>query len=148
MDNSQNTSMRNGSSVPSPENIVNAETFLGHDMTPQTNTTPITPPTVSPIPSPYVNPNEPHSTANRDQAVMWEQPMPLSVENMEYMNTFLRTQVGRRVTVEFLIGSSSIVVKTGLLVYVGANYIILNEIETDDALVCDFYNIKFVTVYY
>ena len=38
--------------------------------------------------------------------------------------------------------------RIGVLVGVGANYILLNEIETDDLLACDFYNIKFIRFYY
>jgi len=31
---------------------------------------------------------------------------------------------------------------------VWANYILINEIESDDILLADFYSIKFVTFYY
>lgn len=72
------------------------------------------------------------------------QPMPLTVENLMYLNGYLRTQIGRKVTVEFLVGTSTIVDRTGILLEVGANYILINETETDDILACDFYNIKFV----
>ena len=67
---------------------------------------------------------------------------------MEYLNGFIRTQIGRRVRVEFLVGTNTITDRTGILVAVGANYILINETETDDLLACDFYNIKFIKFYY
>ena len=50
----------------------------------------------------------------------------------------MRTQIGRTVVVEFLIGANTLVDRTGILLAVGANYILLNETETDDILACDF----------
>ena len=72
----------------------------------------------------------------------------MTAESLQYMNGFLRTQIGRIVQVQFLIGTNTLVDRMGLLLAVGANYILLNEIETDDILVCDFYNIKFIRFYY
>ena len=69
-------------------------------------------------------------------------------ESLQYMNGFLRTQVGRPVQVDFLVGTNSIVTRSGILLAVGANFILINETETDDILACDFYNIKFVRFYY
>jgi hypothetical protein len=78
----------------------------------------------------------------------WTQPMPVTTESLQFMNGFMRTQIGRKVTVEFLIGTNTLVDKTGTLLAVGANYILINEIETDDILLCDFYSIKFMKFYY
>ncbi|HEY8423087.1 MAG TPA: hypothetical protein VIL05_15305 [Thermoclostridium sp.] len=80
--------------------------------------------------------------------VPWNQPMPVTTESLQYMNGFMRTQIGRRCTVEFLIGTNTLTDKTGTLLAVGANYILLNETESDDILLCDFYSIKFITFYY
>lgn len=76
------------------------------------------------------------------------QAVPVTTENILYLNAFLRTMIGRRVTVDFLIGTNTLTDRTGTLLAVGANYIVINEVETDDILVCDFYSIKFVKVYY
>jgi len=59
------------------------------------------------------------------------------------MNGYLRTQIGHYVEVEFLVGSTNIVSRTGKLVGVGLNYILLEELMTGDITACDFYNIKF-----
>ena len=74
-------------------------------------------------------------------------PMPVTTESMQYMNGFLRTQLGKRVRVQFLIGTNSFLDKMGKLIGVGANYILLQEAMSDDVLVCDFFTIKFVTIY-
>lgn len=76
------------------------------------------------------------------------QPMPMTAESLQYMNGFLRTQIGRPVKVDFLIGTNTLVDRTGILIGVGVNYILINEIETDDIVACDFYNIKFIKFFY
>ena len=76
------------------------------------------------------------------------QPMPMTVESLQYLNGFLRTQIGRRVRVEFLLGTNTMTDRSGTLLGVGANYILINESDTDDLLACDFYNIKFIRFYY
>lgn len=90
----------------------------------------------------------PSQQPDTTQIFPWNQPMPVTVESLQYMNGFMRTQIGRKVTVEFLIGTNTLTDKTGTLLAVGANYILINEVESDDILLCDFYSIKFVTFYY
>lgn len=75
-------------------------------------------------------------------------PAPMTMDSVEFLNGFLRTQIGRRVRVEFLIGTNTFTDKSGLLIGVGANYILLREATSDDILTCDFFNIKFVTIFY
>lgn len=72
----------------------------------------------------------------------------LDFESLQYMNGFLRTQIGKYVEVEFLIGTSNRVMRTGRLIGVGLNYILLLDVETQDIISCDFYTIKFVKFYY
>ncbi|MDR3551951.1 MAG: hypothetical protein P4L75_02395 [Clostridia bacterium] len=76
------------------------------------------------------------------------QPAPITLESLQYFNGYLRTQIGRKVTVNFLIGTNTFIDKTGTLLGVGANYILLREIETDDVTMCDYYSIKFVRIYH
>lgn len=77
-----------------------------------------------------------------------DRPMAVTQESLQYLNGFLRTQIGKKVKVDFLIGTNTMTDRMGILVGVGANYILLNESETDDLLACDFYNIKFIRFYY
>ena len=100
-------------------------------------------PQIQPTPGqsvPSTNPLAPLTPTN--------QPPPISGESLQYLNGFLRTQLGRTVTVEFLVGANTLVDRTGVLLAVGANYILINEIQTDDITACDFYNIKFIRFYY
>lgn len=76
------------------------------------------------------------------------QPTAINLESLQYLNGFLLTQLGRSCTVTFLIGTSTMDVRSGTLVGVGANYILLNEFETNDIVACDFYSIKFIKFYY
>lgn len=75
-------------------------------------------------------------------------PYPVTAESLQYLNGFIRTQIGRRVTIDFLIGSNTMVSKSGYLLGVAANYILINELDTNDLTTCDFYNIKFIRFYY
>lgn len=71
-----------------------------------------------------------------------------TVFDVEFTAGYLRTQIGKRVKVEFLIGTNMLVDREGTLVDVGVSYIIIREAETDDLLLCDIYSIKFVRFYY
>jgi len=75
------------------------------------------------------------------------QPQALTLQSVEFLNGYLRTQIGKRVRIEFLIGTGTLVDKFGTLLSVGANYLIIQQAETDDKVVCDFFTIKFVTFY-
>lgn len=79
---------------------------------------------------------------------VFNQPTALNEEGLQYLNGFLLTQIGKRVTVELLIGSNTMQSRTGTLIGVGANYILLNEFPSNNVVSCDFYSIKFVTFYY
>lgn len=76
------------------------------------------------------------------------EPASMTLESVQYLNGALRTQIGRRVTISFLIGTNTFVDRTGTLLGVGSNYVIINEEDTDDITFCDYYTIKFVKVYH
>lgn len=78
----------------------------------------------------------------------FSKPYPVTAESIQYLNGFIRTQIGRRVQVEFLMGNAELITKDGFLLGVGANYILINEIGTNDITACDFYNIKFIRFLY
>ncbi len=76
-----------------------------------------------------------------------EQP-PQSVQSPYYLAGFLRRHIGRMMRVEFLLGTTApLVDRVGTLVDVGASYIVLRLVGTDDMVVCDLYSIKFVTIF-
>lgn len=69
-------------------------------------------------------------------------------DSIEYLNGLIRTQIGRRASIDFLLGTSGMVTKDGYILGVGSNYILINEVDTDDITACDFYNIKFIRFFY
>ncbi|HZK27929.1 MAG TPA: hypothetical protein VFD00_10395 [Thermoclostridium sp.] len=71
-----------------------------------------------------------------------------TLSDIDFTQGFLQTQIGRHVKVEFLIGTNMFVDREGDLVRVGTDYIIIQETETDDYLLCDIYSIKFIRFYY
>lgn len=72
---------------------------------------------------------------------------PQTVQSPMYTPGFLRTQIGRRIRVEFLIGTNApLIDRTGTLLAVGASYILIRPVDSDDIMLCDIYSIKFVTV--
>lgn len=74
-------------------------------------------------------------------------PTPTTLENASYMAGLLASLVGEKVRVQFLIGTTGPMIDlVGTLIQVGANYIVIQPIESDDLTICDLYSIKFVTV--
>jgi len=72
----------------------------------------------------------------------------ISYENLQYMNGFLRTQIGKYLHVEQLISTNQIEDRYGYLVGVGLNYILLQQAGTGNISAIDYYSIKYVYVYY
>lgn len=83
-----------------------------------------------------------------------EQTMPTVREfqnnNLRDMQTsgnieaFLRTQVGKNVRMQFLIGTNTLIEKAGVLIAVGDNFVVLKEAGSGEILVCDFDGAKFI----
>ncbi len=69
---------------------------------------------------------------------------PETLESPIYTPGFLRTQIGKLMRVEFLVGNA-INDRVGRLSMVGASYILLQSIE-GTTIMCDLYSIKFVTI--
>ncbi|MBR6584941.1 MAG: hypothetical protein IKK69_04530 [Firmicutes bacterium] len=72
----------------------------------------------------------------------------IDYDSMQYMNGFLRTQIGRGLMVQQLIGSGNTVDRYGFLVGVGNNYLLLQDITNGNIMVVDFYTVKYVYIYY
>lgn len=72
----------------------------------------------------------------------------LDYSSLQYVNGFYRTQIGRYVRVDQLLGSNNMTTQEGFLIGVGFNYIILQEGYTGNILVIDIYSIKNMYVYY
>jgi hypothetical protein len=72
---------------------------------------------------------------------------PTTLQDIAFTPGFLKTQIGKRIRVEFLMGTGSLVDRSGTLVGVGASYILIRPLLTDDLMLCDMYSIKFVTIF-
>lgn len=80
--------------------------------------------------------------------IPYNTPITVTPESIQFHNGFMRSQIGRRVTVDFQIGPGNVVQKSGYLLGVAQDYILLNELDTNDITTCDYYNIKFMRFYY
>lgn len=72
---------------------------------------------------------------------------PETLTDIYFTPGFLKTQIGKTMRVEFLMGTNApLVDRIGVLLAVGASYILLRPIQTQEMLMCDIYSIKFVTI--
>jgi hypothetical protein len=73
---------------------------------------------------------------------------PPTVQSPYYTAGFLKKFIGKNVRVEFVMGTSgSLTDRVGTLLEVGASYIVIQPLLTDDLLMCDLYSIRFVTIF-
>lgn len=71
---------------------------------------------------------------------------PEILKNGIYTPGFLRKHIGKLMRVEFLIGTTYLEDRIGILEEVGASYIVLRSIESNNLVYCDIYSIKFITI--
>ncbi|KOA19984.1 hypothetical protein CLHOM_15490 [Clostridium homopropionicum DSM 5847] len=104
-----------------------------------------TPTSITPPPStPIAQIPTPGSTGSPDFAI--EPGAPVQ-QDVNYTQGYLKTQIGKRVRIEFLIGTGIVTDRIGTLLEVGISYVVIQPVDTDDLLMCDIYSIKFVTIY-
>lgn len=92
------------------------------------------------------NVEEKQQDKREDRNVQIGPNSPETLTNNIYTPAFLREQIGKLVRVEFLIGTNNLTERTGILEDVGASYILLRSIESDNLIYCDINAIKFVTI--
>ncbi|RKD29158.1 hypothetical protein BET03_06295 [Thermohalobacter berrensis] len=76
------------------------------------------------------------------------EPGPPVTASTNYLQGYLRTLIGRFVRIDFLIGTNTVVDRSGTLLSVGIDHVVLREPESDDITIADLYSIKFVKVFY
>ena len=136
---------RTGASSPTTPSGTTEQQGMQENISSNQNTVPSTPATTFDYGATIQQPLE---SSLMDGITDIQHPYPVTAESLQYLNGFLRTQIGRRVSIDFLVGSNSIVTKSGFLLGVASNYILINELDTNDLTTCDFYNIKFIRFYY
>ena len=67
--------------------------------------------------------------------------------DVEYTQGYLRTQIGKRVRITFLLGTNTLQDRVGILKDVGISYVILSEPDTGTDVLGDIYSIKFVDIF-
>ncbi len=73
---------------------------------------------------------------------------PETLQDTSYIPGFLKTQIGKDIRIEFLIGTNApLIDRTGKLINVGASYLIIQLVETNELQLCDLYSIKFITIF-
>ena len=81
-----------------------------------------------------------------DRNVQINPSSPEILTNNIYTPAFLREQIGKLMRVEFLIGTTNLTDRIGVLEDVGASYILLRSVESNNLIYCDIYSIKFITI--
>ena len=81
-----------------------------------------------------------------DRNVLINPNTPEILTNNIYTPAFLREQIGKLMRVEFLIGTNNLTDRIGILEDVGASYILLRSVESNNLIYCDIYSIKFITI--
>lgn len=69
------------------------------------------------------------------------------VLDTQYTQGYLRTQIGKRVRITFLLGTNTLQDRVGILQDVGISYVIVREADTGTDVLGDIYSIKFVDIY-
>ena len=81
-----------------------------------------------------------------DRNVQINPNTPEILTNNIYTPALLREQIGKLMRVEFLIGTNNLTDRIGILEDVGASYILLRSVESNNLIYCDIYSIKFITI--
>jgi hypothetical protein len=92
------------------------------------------------------NVEEKQQEKREDRNVQINQNSPEILTNNIYTPAFLREQIGKLMRVEFLIGTNNLTDRIGILEDVGASYILLRSVESNNLIYCDIYSIKFITI--
>lgn len=97
------------------------------------------------VPTPSQMPQTPSQMPQTSDFV--EAPGSPTSLGVEYTQGYLKTQIGKRVRITFLLGTNTLQDRTGILTTVGISYVILKEESTGELILGDIYSIKFVNIF-
>lgn len=100
------------------------------------------------VPSQPQMPMQPRPTLPTSPIGFPRQEGPPVMTDPNYLQGYLIENIGRFVRIDFLIGTTTLIDKSGTLIDVGIDYVVLREAETDDLDICDLYSIKFVKIFF
>jgi len=70
-----------------------------------------------------------------------------TIMGKDYTQGYLKTKIGKRMRITFLLGTNTIQDRNGTLLEVGISYVVIRDIDTNTTTLCDIYSIKFVTIF-
>lgn len=94
------------------------------------------------------NANQPYITIPQTPMTTQELTETIDITDVQSYLGFLRTQIGRYMRVEQLMGSNIVENRYGFLVGIGSNFIILQEITSGNIMVVDLFTIRLTYIYY
>lgn len=94
------------------------------------------------------NANQPYITIPQTPMTTRELTETIDITDVQSYLGFLRTQIGRYMRVEQLMGSNIVENRYGFLVGIGSNFIILQEITSGNIMVVDLFTIRLTYIYY
>lgn len=71
--------------------------------------------------------------------------VPQMLQNSAFMPAFLSKHIGKLIKAESLMGDR-LETKIGVLMNVGAGFIVLRQFRSNNTVICDLYSIKYITV--
>lgn len=80
-----------------------------------------------------------------DTSLIFEQGPPPATDR-SYLGGYLAKNIGKNIRAEFLLGTSILTDKAGILKEVGVNYFVLEDYISRARIVCDLYSVRFVTI--
>lgn len=100
-------------------------------------------------------PNEPLNDRQNHRANVMPADTPAEIADPQSnadvfygsFSSILMQNLGQYVIVEFLIGTNRLEIKEGILYSAGINFLTLYDPIEDRYTVCDFYSVRFVTIY-
>ena len=105
--------------------------------------------------TPYLDQNAVNTQGNQPFVTIPQTPMTtleftetIDMTDVQNYLGFLRTQIGRYMRVEQLMGSNQVESRYGFLVGIGSNFIILQEITSGNIMVVDLFTIRLTYIYY
>lgn len=86
-----------------------------------------------------------HRESNMSYIPIENKTVPQQLKNTAFMPAFLSKHIGKLIKVETLIGNR-LETKIGILMTVGAGFLVLRQYRSNNTMLCDIYGIKYITI--
>lgn len=89
-----------------------------------------------------------NSAMEENSNILKEKVFNFEGVNLKNIRNFLETQTGKMATIEMTIANDRLVDKIGMILAVGEDFLLLEETQTGNILVCPLKNIEFIRLNY